>query len=96
MATTHLTEQEAQELGIPTLIRRVQSGEEISITRYGKAVAVLSMENARLDPSLDATIARLEHWEREHGETLTMGLDFADDLETIIASRKPSDTTQWG
>jgi antitoxin (DNA-binding transcriptional repressor) of toxin-antitoxin stability system len=96
MATTHLTEEEAQELGISDLVRRVRSGEEIRITQHGSPVAVFSAENATLDPSLDATIARLERWEREHGEPLRMGPDFADDLEAILAARKPRDTSAWG
>jgi hypothetical protein len=95
MATTHLTEQEAQELGIPTLIRRVQSGEEIRIESERGPILLREPESPSLDSSISATLQRFRQLETETGEPLRMGEDFADDMEKVIAMRRPGRGDPW-
>jgi antitoxin (DNA-binding transcriptional repressor) of toxin-antitoxin stability system len=95
MVTTHLTDLEAEKLTLPDLIRRVRAGEEIHIEDGTHTAVILKPASVPLDNSIDATIERLEQWEREHGEPLRLGSDFADDLEQIIALRRPRDTSVW-
>jgi len=95
MATTHLTEQEAQELGIPTLIRRVQSGEEIQIESDRGPILLTELESPSIDSSISATLERFRRLENETGEPLRMGEDFAADMEKIIAMRRPGRGDPW-
>jgi antitoxin (DNA-binding transcriptional repressor) of toxin-antitoxin stability system len=95
MATTHLTEEEAQELGIPDLIRRVQSGEEIRIEGDGGPIVLAEATEPLFDNSIRATLHRFRQMERETGEPLRMGEDFADDVEKIVAMRRPGRGDPW-
>ncbi len=95
MATTHLTEQEAQEVGIPDLIRRVQSGEVIRIEGDRGSIQLVEPDRSPFDDSISATLERFRKLERETGEPLRMGSDFADDVEKIVAMRRPGHGDPW-
>jgi hypothetical protein len=95
MATTHLTEAEAQNLAVPDLIRRARAGEEILIEGEEGAVLVRMPDEPELDPSVEATLARVRKSAEERGYPLRMGADFADDVDKIIAMRKPGHGDPW-
>ena len=95
MATTHLTEAEAETLKLPDLLRRARAGEEILIAGEAGQVLVRMPDEPELDPSVEATLARLRKSEEERGHPLRMGADFADDVEKIIAMRKPGRGDPW-
>jgi hypothetical protein len=77
MATPHLTEQEAQDLGIPTLI------------------LLRELAPPSLDNSISATLDRFRQLEDETGEPLRLGQDFADDMEKVLAMRRPGRGDPW-
>jgi len=88
MATTHLTDLEAQPLGVPDLLRRAQSGEEIWIKSEFGVFKLRELTPPEIDSSAEATLARLLELERITGEPLRMDPDFAEDMEEILALRR--------
>lgn len=93
MATTTISEEEAIR-DLPGLLVRVRGGEEIAISSGDKPAVILKAE--QMDPSIDATLARMKAIRDRDGEdAFRMGSDFADDLEEIIRQRKPADRSAW-
>jgi len=95
MATTHLTEQQAQELGVSTLLLRVQSGEEIRIESVRGPILLIEPEPRPLDNSIRATLTRFRALRHETGEPLRMGEDLADDVEKVFERRYPGRGDPW-
>jgi len=79
---------------VQELLHDLPNGEEIVIDSKDGPVAIVRASD-RPKPGISEAIARLEERERELGHPLRMGADFADDLEEIIANRKPRDTSKW-
>jgi antitoxin (DNA-binding transcriptional repressor) of toxin-antitoxin stability system len=77
------------------LVDGLGPGEEIVIDSGDKPVAVLRAPDRPRGRTVEEVIAGLRQRERELGHPLRMGADFADDMEEIIASRKPRDTGKW-
>ncbi len=93
MAAITISEEEAIR-DLPSLLVRVRGGEEIAISSGDKPTVILKAE--RMDPSIDATLARMKAIRDRDGEdAFHMGSDFADDLEEIIRQRKPADRSAW-
>ena len=67
---------------LPQLLDRVESGETITITRHGKAVAKL-VPASGLDakPDVRKVIEEMRRFQREQGPTLGEGLTIRDMIE---------------
>ena len=91
MATIHISEAEAA-ADFAALMAHVNAGEQVVIERDSKPVAVMSALPviARRGRTASEIAASLLALEKERGEPLRMGADFADDLEEIVRNRKPS------
>lgn len=94
MATVHISEAAAAR-DFTGLMARVRAGEEIIIDSGSTPVAIIRLAGRPMDGSVTATIARLKAREDELGHPITMGADYADDLEEIVNNRKPRDTSAW-
>jgi hypothetical protein len=94
MAGTHIsiTELPAR---VQELLHDLPNGEEIVIDSKDGPVAIVRASDRPRPGTVSEAIVRLEERERELGHPLRMGADFADDLEQIIASRKPRETGKW-
>jgi antitoxin (DNA-binding transcriptional repressor) of toxin-antitoxin stability system len=95
MGTTHISVSEAAR-DLHELLERVRAGEDIVIDDGSTTPVRLAPATPRQDRHISEVIAALEAREKELGRPLRMGSDFADDLEEIINSRKPRDTSKWG
>jgi hypothetical protein len=93
MATIRISEAEAIR-DIRGLITRAYLGEEIVIEKDAAPSLVLR-KAAPLRRSISESIALAEARSKELGYKPVMDAGFAADLEEIIASRKPRDTSAW-
>ena len=94
MAATHISIAELPPK-MRELVDGLRAGEEIIIDSGDTPIAVLRVPDRPKGRTVSEVIARLEERERELGHPLRMGADFADDMEEIIANRKPRDTSKW-
>jgi antitoxin (DNA-binding transcriptional repressor) of toxin-antitoxin stability system len=85
----HISEAEAAG-NLAAVLDRVSAGTEIVIERDSHPVAVVRapQQSARL---LSESIALAEAHAKESGNDPVMDRDFANDLKSIIESRKPRD-----
>ena len=95
MAATYLTEHEAGQVEFPELMRRAASGEQIVIVSGAGSVFIGPAPSPEMDPSIEATRLRLRRSALERGGPLVMDPDFADDIEEIIAMRRPGRGDPW-
>jgi len=93
MATIHISEAEAAE-DFAGLLNRVRAGAEVVIESGAHPVAVLRPA-APARRSISESIALAEARSRELGYKPVMDAEFAADMEDIVASRKPRDTSAW-
>ena len=89
MAQVHMTEAEVTK-DFAAVLEKVRQGTEVVIEEGYRSVAVISPVKGPGRP-IDECIALA----KEHGSGTTLDEDFADDLENIIAERKPLDTSAW-
>lgn len=89
MPQVHMTDAEVTS-DFAAVLDRVRHGVEIVVERDHKPVAVISPLKGPGRP-IDECIARAS----AHGSGAVLDEDFADDLEKIIAERKPLDTSVW-
>jgi len=91
----HISEAEAAS-DFASLLDRVRKGAEVIIEIDARPVAVLrSAEPHPPGRLLSESIALAEAHAKEVGCEPTMDPDFAADLEEIINSRKPRNTSKW-
>lgn len=90
----HISGEEAAS-NFASLLARVSEGAEIVIERDAKPVAVLSPANPRRGRLLSESIALAEAHAKELGHEPTLDPEFAADLEEIIKSRRPRNTSTW-
>ncbi len=95
MATIHIPENEAAR-DLPGLLARVRAGEEIVIEKDASPAVVLRVAVEPRGRLLSESIALAEAHAKEIGFEPVMDQDFAADLEEIIRTRKPRDTSAWG
>jgi antitoxin (DNA-binding transcriptional repressor) of toxin-antitoxin stability system len=89
MMQVHMTEAEfAQDPH--GVLEKVRQGAEVVIDRDNRPVAVVRTPRGSGRP-IDECIAIAE----ARGSRATLDVDFAKDLEEIIADRKPLDTSPW-
>ncbi|MGB9030927.1 MAG: type II toxin-antitoxin system prevent-host-death family antitoxin [Acidobacteriaceae bacterium] len=93
MATVHIPEAEAAR-DLPGLLARVRAGEEIVIEKEAEPAVVLRTLEPR-GRLLSESIALARKHAEELGYEPRMDPEFAADLEEIIRSRKPRDTSAW-
>ncbi|MEO8726420.1 MAG: hypothetical protein ABI383_09875 [Acidobacteriaceae bacterium] len=93
MPTFHISEAEAAENFID-LLARVRAGEEIVIDSDDRPVVILRAVGPP-HRSISESIARAEASSRALGYAPVMDAGFAADMEEIIRSRKPRDTSAW-
>lgn len=99
MAASHISDVEAMR-DFASLLDRVKAGEEIVIDA-GATPVVMRRADVRTssasdkDPSITATLARMEESSRRLGYKPKMDADFIADMEEIIAKRKPADRSAW-
>ena len=89
---THISESDAAE-DFAGLMKRVRAGEEVVIESGTMPVAVIRATEPRR--SVSESIARIEARVWNSGYGLAMDDAFAADMEEIIGSRKPRDTSVW-
>lgn len=80
------------------VLERVDAGEEFLVEGRARLLAHRSTIDFTIDPprrTLSESLARFQAFTRELGYEPTMGEDFADDLEDIVANRKPADRSAW-
>jgi hypothetical protein len=94
MAGTHISITELPPK-VQAMLHDLPSGEEIVIDSQDGPVAIVRAPDRLKSRTITELIARFEERERELGHPLRMGADFADDLENIIADRKPRDARKW-
>ena len=93
MATIHISEAEAVH-DFAGLLARVREGEEVVIDGASPAVklsAVTSSTGRPLSESIGLAVAHAQ----ESGVEPAMDASFAADMEEVIQSRKPRDTSAW-
>ena len=95
MATTHLTEIDEERVALSHVFGCARAGEEFVFGGDTVTPVVLKAQETVLDSSAEATLRRLCEAEKRRGEPLRMEADFADDLEQILASHQPRDTSKW-
>ena len=91
MAIVHISEAEAT-ADVAALLQRVRVGDDVEIRGVESTIRLSSEPKPRL---LSEVIAALRTRERERGEPLRMGEEFADDLEYIVKSREPMPPSAW-
>ena len=85
-------EEVARNLG--SVLERVDAGEEFLVDGRAKLVASQPSDHPRIW-TLSESLARLKAFTDELGYEPRMGEDFANDLEEIVANRKPADRSAW-
>jgi antitoxin (DNA-binding transcriptional repressor) of toxin-antitoxin stability system len=90
----HISESEAAS-DFALVMTRVREGAEVIIERDTKPVAVVRPAEAMHGRPISESIALAETHAKELGYEPTMDADFAADLEEIIKSRKPRNTSTW-
>jgi antitoxin (DNA-binding transcriptional repressor) of toxin-antitoxin stability system len=93
MATIHISEAEAAR-DFAGLLARVRAGVEVVIDDASPAVK-LSIVDERPGRLLSESLALAEAHAKELGYEPVMDAEFAADMEEIIRSRKPRDTSAW-
>jgi antitoxin (DNA-binding transcriptional repressor) of toxin-antitoxin stability system len=93
MTVIHISESDAAR-DLPGLLARVRAGAEIIIESDTQPAAVLRAA-APLRRSISESIALAEARTKGLGYKPVMDAGFAADLEEIIRSRKPRDTSAW-
>ncbi len=93
MATIHISEAEAAR-DFAGLMARVRAGAEIVIENGKLPVAVLHAP-APLRRSISESIVLAEARSKELGYKPVMDAAYAADMEEIVRSRKPRDTSAW-
>lgn len=93
MATIRISEAEAAR-DVAGLLARVRAGAEIIIESDAAPVAVMRTAVEPRGRLLSESIALAEAHAKEMGCEPVMGPEFAADLEEIIRSRKPRDTSE--
>jgi antitoxin (DNA-binding transcriptional repressor) of toxin-antitoxin stability system len=93
MATIHISEAEAAS-DFPRLLARVRAGIEIVIESGTQPIALLRPA-APTRRSISESITLAEARSNELGDRPVMDAEFAADMEEIIRSRKPRDTSAW-
>jgi antitoxin (DNA-binding transcriptional repressor) of toxin-antitoxin stability system len=94
MATIHISEAEAAS-DFAGLMARVRAGEEVVIEKPAAAAVVLRVAVEPRGRLLSESIALAEAHAKELGYEPVMDAEFAADMEEIIRSRKPRDTSAW-
>lgn len=94
MATVHIPETEAAR-DLPGLPARVRAGEEIVIEKEASPGVLLRLAVEPRGRLLSESLALAEAHAKEMGFEPVMDPEFAADLEDIIRSRKPRDTSTW-
>jgi hypothetical protein len=99
MATSHISDVEAMR-DFGSLLDRVKAGEEIVIDAGTTPVVMRRIDvgaslGLEKDPSITATLARMEESAKRLGYKPKMDADFVADMEEIIAKRKPADRSAW-
>ena len=89
MAELHMTEAELAR-DLHAALEKVRQGAEIIVEEGYRTVAVIKPVQGPGRP-LDECIALA----KAHGSGATLDEDFAQDLEEIIAQRRPLDTSAW-
>jgi antitoxin (DNA-binding transcriptional repressor) of toxin-antitoxin stability system len=90
----HISEAEAAS-DFALVMSRVREGAEVIIERDAQPVAVVRPAHALRGRPISESIALAEAHAKEMGYEPTMDPDFAADLEEIIKSRKPRNTSKW-
>jgi antitoxin (DNA-binding transcriptional repressor) of toxin-antitoxin stability system len=91
----HISEKEAAETSVATLLAHVRAGTEVVIENDARPVAVLRAAEPLPGRLLSESIALAEAHAKELGYEPTLDPDFAADLEEIINSRKPRNIPKW-
>ena len=94
MATVHIPEDDAMR-NFATLLARVRAGEEIVIERDAAPAVMLRVAAEPRGRLLSESIALAEAHAKEMGFEPVMDAEFAADIEDILRSRKPRDTSAW-
>lgn len=89
MAVLHMTEAELAR-DLHAVLEKVRQGAEIVVEEGYRTVAVIKPVQGPGRP-LDECIALA----KERGSGATLDEEFAEDLEEIIAQRRPLDTSAW-
>jgi antitoxin (DNA-binding transcriptional repressor) of toxin-antitoxin stability system len=88
----HMSEKEAAETDVATLLKRVDEGAEIIIERESRPVAILRSVKPHPGRLLSESIALAE----AHGSKVTLDGEFGRDLEEIVKSHsQPLDSPEW-
>ena len=77
-----------------SLLKHVRSGADVIIQSRSEPIALLHA----LEPSrrtISECIARAKAYEEETGEAPVLDTDFAENVETVIADRKPWNPPSW-
>ncbi|MGA7414415.1 MAG: hypothetical protein WBW33_28350 [Bryobacteraceae bacterium] len=93
MEPLHISEADAVR-DLATVLKRVQAGAEVIIERDAQPLAVIRAATPARR-SISESIALAEARSKELGYKPTMDTVFAADMEEIIRSRKPRDTSAW-
>ena len=89
----HISETDAAS-DFPALLKHVRAGAEVIIESKSEPVAILhSVEPAVR--TISESIDRAKAYEAETGEAPVLDADFAEDVEKIIAERKPWNPPPW-
>lgn len=94
MATVHIPEDEAAR-DLLGLLARVRAGEEVVIEKEASPAVVLRVAVEPRGRLLSESIALAEAHAKKLGYEPRMDAEFAADLEEIIRSRQPRDTSAW-
>lgn len=94
MAAARIPEAEAAR-DFMGLLARVRAGEEVVIEKEAAPAVVLRVAVEPRGRPLSVSIALAETHAKEMGFEPGMDPDFAADLDEIIRSRKPRDTSAW-
>lgn len=89
MAQVHMSEAEVVK-DIQAVLDKVRQGAEVVIEQGDRTVAIIKPVKSPGRP-IDECIALA----KAHESGATLDEDFAQDLEEIIASRQPLDTSVW-
>ena len=89
MAQVHMTEAEVTK-NFAAVLERLRQGTEVVVEQDHRPVAVISPPKGSGRP-IDECIALA----KAHSSGVTMDRDFAQDLEDLIAERRPLDASVW-
>jgi antitoxin (DNA-binding transcriptional repressor) of toxin-antitoxin stability system len=78
----------------PALLERVRAGAEVIIESKSEPVAILHSVEPPVR-TISESIARAKAYQEETGEAPVLDADFAEDVEKVIAERKPWNPPPW-